>query len=357
MSDEKTEKPTEKKLKDAHRDGETAKSADLIAAAVLLAGGLLLAMAAAFFGERWRALVDLALDVDGSRHPAMTLKQTLGHVALQLGLMTLPVAFAFALIAWVATWAQTGIVLSFKPLELKMNALNPASGLKRIFSLRAMIDLVKMLVKAVAVTAALWQLILSVLPTIAGTAYLPIADMAQIGMTLLVRLLAAGGLLFLVLGAADFGIQRWLFIRDHRMSKDDIKHEHKNSEGDPHIKGQRKAIARELATEEAPKQDLAGAQAVIVNPTHYAVAIRYAPEEYALPRIVAKGVDDQALMLREQAQARGIPIIGNPPLARALYRVELGEPVPEALFETVAEVLAWVGELGATHGADAIHPH
>ncbi|MGD7350841.1 EscU/YscU/HrcU family type III secretion system export apparatus switch protein, partial [Ralstonia pseudosolanacearum] len=101
----------------------------------------------------------------------------------------------------------------------------------------------------------------------------------------------------------------------------------------------------------------AGAQAVVVNPTHYAVAIRYAPEEYGLPRIIAKGVDDEALALREEAAALGIPIVGNPPLARSLYRVDLYGPVPEPLFETVAEVLAWVGEMGAsgTPGAEPQH--
>jgi len=346
MSDEKTEQPTEKKLRDAHKDGETAKSADLTGAVVLLAGCLLLAMMATLLGERWRALVDFALDVDGSRHPAMTLKQTIGHVAFQLVLMTLPVSVVFALVAWIATWSQTGIVLSTKPLELKMSAINPASGLKRIFSMRSMIDLLKMLVKALAVAAALWKLILMLLPTIVSTPYQPVMDIAQIGMSMLVKLLGAGGLLFLLLGAVDFGIQRWLFTRDHRMSKDEVKREHKNSEGDPHIKGQRKQIARQMVDEAKPEQTVAGAQAVIVNPTHYAVAIRYAPEEYGLPRITAKGVDDEALQLREEAQALGIPIIGNPPLARALYRVELNDPVPEALFETVAEVLAWVGEIG-----------
>ncbi|APC66491.1 type III secretion system export apparatus subunit SctU (plasmid) [Ralstonia solanacearum] len=357
MSDEKTEQPTDKKLEDAHRDGETAKSADLTAAAVLLSGCLLLALTASVFGERWRALLDLALDVDSSRHPVMTLKQTISYFALQLVLMTLPVGFVFALVAWIATWAQTGVVLSFKPVELKMSAINPASGLKRIFSVRSMIDLVKMIIKGVAVAAAVWKLILILMPSIVGAAYQSVMDIAEIGMTLLVRLLAAGGGLFLILGAADFGIQRWLFIRDHRMSKDEVKREHKNSEGDPHIKGERKKLARELADEAKPKQSVAGAQAVVVNPTHYAVAIRYAPEEYGLPRIIAKGVDDEALALREEAAALGIPIVGNPPLARSLYRVDLYGPVPESLFETVAEVLAWVGEMGAsgTPGAEPQH--
>ncbi|CAJ0737231.1 type III secretion system export apparatus subunit SctU [Ralstonia mannitolilytica] len=356
MSDEKTEQPTEKKLKDAHKDGETAKSADLIAAVVLLTGCLLLAMTASLLGDRWRALIDLALDVDGSRHPPMTLKQTLGHVALQLALMTLPIGLVFALVGWIATWAQTGIVLSTKPLELKMSAINPASGLKRIFSMRSMIDLVKMLVKAAAVTAALWKLVLLLLPTIVATPYQPILDIAQIGMSMLVKLLAAGGVLFLLLGAVDFGIQRWLFIRDHRMSKDEIKREHKNSEGDPHIKGQRKQIARQMVQEAQPKQTVAGAQAVIVNPTHYAVAIRYAPHECGLPCVIAKGVDDEALRLREEAQTLGIPIIGNPPLARALHHVELNDPVPEVLFETVAEVLAWVGEISAKNAGASPSP-
>jgi type III secretion protein U len=138
----------------------------------------------------------------------------------------------------------------------------------------------------------------------------------------------------------DFVVQRLIFLKEQKMSMDEVKREYKEMEGDPQIKGERKAIAREIAMSD-PKPAVQTATAVVVNPTHYAVALRYAPNECGLPYIVAKGVDGEAALIREAAQQAGVPIIGNPPLARALYKVDLKGTVPEPLLEAVAIVLHW----------------
>ncbi|RFP13235.1 EscU/YscU/HrcU family type III secretion system export apparatus switch protein [Duganella sp. BJB488] len=350
MSDEKTERPTEKKLQDARRDGESTKSTDLGSAAVLLSVVALMALGGTTLGDGLRALLHGALDeVTAAGRPGYDLYTPMLAIALQGARLLLPFLLATMVAAVAGIWAQTGINISFKPVELKFSAVDPAAGMQRIFSVRSLIDLLKMVVKAVVIFAVMRQTLMLLAPLIVGTAYLPVADIVQISWQVLYQFIAIGGVLALLMGAVDFGIQRWLFIRDHRMSKDDIKREHKDSEGDPRLKGQRKAVAKEMA-QGAPASALKGAQAVIVNPTHYAVALRYAPEEMGLPRVIAKGVDADALALRRAAQQQGIPIIGNPPLARALYTVALHHPIPEPLFETVAVILKWVAEIGARPG-------
>lgn len=351
MADEKTEEPTDKKLKDARRDGETVKSADLSFAVLLSAASLGFAVAGPAMSEHLRAMTRLALDVREIDRSTYDLRGALVGIATQAALLLFVPLGATVVTAIAAVAAQVGFQISIKPLEPKFSAINPGSGLKRMFSMRAMVDLVKMLVKAAIISATLWKTLLVFAPLIVGVAYEPLPDLIQISWTGLCRLLAVGGVLYLVIGAADYAVQRWLHIRDHRMSKDDIKRENKDSEGDPHLKGKRKQVAREIV-ESNPETKVAGAQAVIVNPTHYAIAVRYMPNEYELPRVVAKGVDADAFEIRQMAMRHGVPIVGNPPLARALYRVPLDDAIPESCFKAVAAVLAWVEDLAACDNLD-----
>ncbi|VWB88627.1 type III secretion system export apparatus subunit SctU [Burkholderia lata] len=354
MSDEKTEQPTDKKLKDARRDGETVKSTDLSFATLLIVAALGFGLAGPAMGEHLRAMVDLALQVREANKPSFDLKRAMAAIGMQAAILCLPaIVTIVAAIASIA--AQVGFQVSFKPIEPKFSAINPGSGLKRMFSVRAFVDLAKMLLKAAIIAAAMWKTLIALAPLIVGVAYEPTFDLIQISWTALCRLFAVGGVLYLIIGVADYGVQHWLFIRDHRMSKEDVKRENKDSEGDPHLKGKRKQVAREIV-ESNPERNVAGAQAVIVNPTHYAVAVRYMPDEYDLPRIVAKGVDADALEIRQMAERHGVPIIGNPVLARALYLVPLDDAIPESCFKAVAAVLAWVEDL-ATQRAGTEGPH
>ncbi|CAB3773592.1 type III secretion system export apparatus subunit SctU [Paraburkholderia humisilvae] len=346
MSDEKTESPTEKKLKDARKDGKVPKSADLAAAASLLGGSAALSFAGGPLGDHFRQLLTIGLDVAHAASPDLNLTETLKAIALEASVILLPILIAALLLPLAALAMQTGLQISFKPLELNGNAVNPAAGIKRLFSLRSLLELAKTMIKAVVLGAILYKVVLLLVPATASVAYQPIDDVIEVSWRGLCRFVMVAGLVYLVLGAADFGIQLWLFMREQRMSKDEVKREYKESEGDPDIKGKRKQIARENV-ESAPAKHVTQAQAVVVNPTHYAVAIRYVPEEHGLPRVIAKGVDADAFEIREAARAAGIPIIPHAPLARALYRVPLEQAIPEMLFEAVAEILAWVAQLGA----------
>jgi type III secretion protein U len=354
MSDEKTEEPSEKKLRDARQDGETIKSPDLSFALLLLAAALGLSLAGPTMGEHLKALMGIALDIHASGTTSADLRRAMARIGVQALLLSIPLGVAVAA-AIAAVASQVGFVLSFKPLEPKFNAINPGSGLKRMFSMRSFIDLIKMTIKGVILAAALYKTLLGLMPLIVGVAYEPLPDLIEISWSALCRLFAVGGVLYLVLGAVDYGIQRWLFMRDHRMSKDEVKREFKDSEGDPQLKGKRKQVAREIVTEN-PDKAVAGARAVIVNPTHYAVAVRYEPDEYDVPRVVAKGVDADALEIRRMAERHGVPIVGNPPLARALYLVPLEDAIPESCFKAVAAVLAWVEDMQANEGAASHGP-
>ncbi|AXF25791.1 EscU/YscU/HrcU family type III secretion system export apparatus switch protein [Burkholderia pyrrocinia] len=352
MSDEKTEQPTAKRLRDAREDGEVATSPDVTVAAVFIAITVLLSTAGNYFGDHLRALLAIGVDIGAAQRDTFELHRALGRMAIEGACIAGPFVAVAALAAIAGSVCQAGLVLSLEPVMPKLDAINPATGLRKIFSMRTVIDLLKLLVKAIVVGVVLWQGVLQLLPLILGVAHEPLADVVQIGWRVLCRFTAIACALFVVVGAADWGIQRWLFVRDHRMSKDEVKREFKDVDGNQEIKGERRKIAHELIFGD-PRQRVAQAKAVVVNPTHYAVALGYDADALGVPHVLAKGVDDAALQLRAYAIAHGVPIIANPPLARALHRVDIDAPIPEALFEAVAAVLKWVDDLGRPADGDA----
>jgi type III secretion protein U len=212
--------------------------------------------------------------------------------------------------------------------------------------MKSVLTLIQTVFKAVVIGVAIWQVVVGLLPLIAGSAYQSVEGIGEIGWSAVMKIMNLGLLLFIVIGPIDFGLQKWLFLKDQRMSKDEVKREYKDAEGKPMMKGQRKQLTYEIANGD-PAQAVGSANAVVVNPTHYAVAIRYVPGETALPLIVAKGIDEQALNIRRHAETLGVPIFANPPLARALHKVPIDNTIPEELFEPVAAILRWVDAIGS----------
>jgi len=345
MSDEKTEEPTDKKLEDAREKGQSTKSQDVNAAAGLLAMTICLAVSASSSAEHLRKIFSIVWE-QGLR---VTSNDELSALAFALAreglLLVLPYLGVAVVVAVLVSFAQVGLEISFEPLLPDFDKINPASGLKKLFSIRSVIDLVKMLGKAVAVAAVVYLIILGLLPLLIGSSLQSPTAIGELSWSAMLRLLGASIIVFIVIGPLDFGIQKWLFVRDQRMSKDEVKREYKEMEGDPLIKNQRRQLAQELANED-PKAKVPKSTVVVTNPTHYAVALRYVPGETPLPIVVAKGVDAQAARIREIAEAHHVPIIANPPLARALYLVRIDDPVPEPLFDAVAAVLRWVAMIG-----------
>jgi type III secretion protein U len=285
---------------------------------------------------------------------------TAGDHSMQAFIATLLTILTVGAFSWIAVsvcgllgsliggMPQVGMHISFEPVMPKLDSVSPASGLKRIFSVRSLFELLKMVIKATIIGLVLWRTVLWVFPLMMRGVYDPLDQLAALLWFALMRLLGIGFVLYLVIGAGDYLIQRWTFLRSQRMSKDEVKQERRNSEGDPKIKSERKKRARELmrGTGVGPAM-IARSNALIVNPTHYAVALRYVPDEYPLPVVLAKGRDAEALRLRQAAMQYEVPIVANPPVARALHEIDINAPIPEHMFEVVAAILRWVDAIGA----------
>ncbi len=347
---EKTEEPTDKKLRDAKQKGQGPKSTDAVAGAVLIVSLVgLIGMGGALY-ERLSSVVKVGL---GEALQAKS-NQAMAALATQMLMdalwAALPLVVLSVLAATLALFAQVGVVISFEGLTPKFDKLNPAEGVKKIFSMRALIEFIKSVVKAIALGWVLYFSVKGMVPLLVGSAYLPLSSAALVAWHSMLDLLGVACLVFVVIAPFDFALQRFLFIKDQRMSKDDIKREHKEADGDPQMKGQRKAMAHEI-NNSPPQQKVPGATVVVTNPTHFAVALRYDPESTPVPVVVAKGADEAAALIREIAAQHGVPIVGNPPLARALFKLPLEHPIPAALFDAVAVVLRWVAEMERVNAA------
>jgi type III secretion protein U len=346
---EKTEEPTHKKLEDAKRKGQGPKSQDAVATGILATSLLVLTGAGPMMVERMTTVLQRALREGMQATTTQDMLALMGPMLLDAAIAAYPLAIVSMLIAAIVLLAQVGVVFSFEAVSPKFEKLNPAEGLKKLFNARSLIEFAKSVVKAVALGAVVWVIVRGLIPLVVGSAYLPIQGAGQIAWDALLHLLAAACLVFLVISPLDYGLQRWLFIRDQKMSKDEVKREHKDSDGDPHVKGQQRQMREELANS-APNERVPGATVVVTNPTHYAVALRYDPREAPIPIVVAKGVDEQAAAIRALAVLHRVPMIANPPLARALHKLPLDQPVSEELFEAVSVVLRWVADLDRLGG-------
>jgi type III secretion protein U len=347
MSEEKTEQPTEKRLRDARKEGQVSKSTDLTDAVTMSAVIGVLLLASGTFAGAFRAIIVTALGFASGDHSLPNLFGKLYSLGGQGLLVVVPCVLIGAVAAMAILIPQVGFKVATKPVVPNPMNASPINGFKRIFSRRTVIELIKMIVKAVIIGVVMWWTIRWMLPLIVGSLYQPLPQLSKMFWDLILKLCSIAAAVFVVIGSADVKLQQVMFIRKMRMSKDEVKREHKQQEGDPKIKGERKRLAREFANSAAPQQRVGFANALIVNPTHYAVAIRYAPGEHPLPLVTAKGMDESAAQLRRFAQQANVPIIGNPPVARALYKVGIDEPIPEELFETVAAILRWVDAIGA----------
>lgn len=346
MSDDKTEEPSEQKLRKAREKGEVAKSTDIVEVACL--GSMILVLQAGehFFTDSLRAVLKSSIDfMSGPRSMDdlyVTLADMTGHA---IG-MVCGVAIVSLFAAIIALAPQVGMMISFEAIAPKFNAVNPSSGLQKIFSSSSLIDLAKMTVKGAVIVAVMKTTIVSVMPVVASALDQPLPQLIHVLWAVVQKVLATALGVFIVIAAVDYKLQKMQFVKKQKMSKDEVKREHKENDGDQEVKGERKKLAREFASE-APSKGLKRANVVVVNPTHYAVALRYDPSEFPLPVVIAKGLDNEALLLRRQAAQLGIPIVANPPVARMLHKVAENKPIPEELYEVVAAILRWVASLGA----------
>jgi flagellar biosynthetic protein FlhB len=343
---EKTERATGKKRQDSRNKGQVAKSAEIPSTLILLACISILLMLGPFFQKQLLALFgDIflhRLSMDVTEENVLSL---FGHYAVQMLLFLAPIFVIVLLIAFAGNYVQIGWLFTLKPLEPKLSKLNPLAGAKNIFGIRSVVEFFKSSLKLTAVAIIVFTIINSEKKRLLELAHLPVEDIFAFVSSLTIRLGLFVAILLFILAIADLIYQRYEFEKNLRMSKQDIKDEYKNMEGDPLIKGKIRERQRKMALmrmmQEVPKADV-----VITNPTHYAVALKYDGAKMEAPTVIAKGQDYLALRIRELAKQNDVITMENKPLARALYeKTEVGDSVPADLFQAVAEVLAYVYRL------------
>lgn len=356
MADEdldRNEAATPYKLEQARGRGQVARSADVVSVAVFA-----VAMAWLYWGGldalHAQFRYDRTLLAQAGRVDAAGAAALLARVVADALSGLLPWFAALALTAVVGTLVQTGAVFSAHPLKPDFSRLSPAAGLKRLLSMRTVFDAGRAVAKLVLVAAVTWHAVGELVPLSARLAAMPPAQLAR---TLLEHAAAAGlqmALALALVAAVDLVYSRREFLRRMRMSRRELKDEHKHREGDPRIRARLRELRREALRRSLSVRDTARADVVLTNPTHVAVALRYAEGEMAAPQVIAKGAGAVAAAMRQVAALHRIPVVANPPLARALFHeLEVEQHVPPALYAEVARILVWVFALRAARRGSA----
>ena len=349
---EKTEEPTSKKKEDARKEGNVANSHEVSTAASLMMLFVILAvyydtMATRFlnlFERIYSQIPEYIVMYDGYL-PVRSMETMIGQILINVIIIAAPFFICGVVVGLICNIAQVGFKITTKPLQPKFSKLNPISGVKKIFSARKIFELIK----SIAKLAVIFGVIYSYVSGLDESIFLlydislgqSIATMGSIMINIGIRIAAV----YILIAAADVVYTRYKHHEDLKMTKQEVKDEYKNTEGDPQIKSKQKQRMME-ASRRRMMQQLPQADVVITNPTHYAVAILYEADKYEAPRVIAKGEDYLAQRIKEIARENDIEIVENKPLARMLYAtVEVGEFVPPELYKAVAEVLAFVYHL------------
>ncbi|MDD2972121.1 MAG: flagellar biosynthesis protein FlhB [Lachnospiraceae bacterium] len=355
---EKTEAATQKKLEDARKEGQVAKSKELNTALSLMALFLILKIwvgnlgtdLLTMFQTIYNKIPDLSRCMDG-QIPTDAIGGLIANVLLRMLVIILPIFAVGVLVAFLGDYMQVKWKPTTKPLQPKFSKMNPIKGMKKLFSVKSLVELLKSAVKIGFIIMVVYNTLKNQWKNV----FLMYDISLNQGIAMIGSVAVDMGLrvseIYLAVSLLDFLYERWKFGEDMKMTKQEVKDEYKNSEGDPQIKGKIRQKMRE-ASQRRMMQELPKADVVITNPTHFAVALKYDPEISDAPIVVAKGSDNLAQRIKKVARENNVEIIENKPLARMLYaNVEIGEMVPPELYQAVAEVLAMVYQMRGTDQA------
>lgn len=342
MSD-KTEAPTQRRLDEAREEGQVARSLELNTAAIMLVGALLLKGPGSILVDAIKQLLVSAIQtLPAALVTEGSLRSLLFSIASSLvpGLSIILIGILLTGVS--VTLVQTGFLWAGKKIGFDFKRLNPLNGLKRIFSSSGLIELGRALLKLLLVGWVVYSFIQGQIDKLATIGSMDISAGITEWVNLASALAIRVGSAYLVLAVADYAFQRWQFMRSMRMTKQEIKEDYKRSEGDPFLRGriraQQRRIARNRMMSNVPK-----AKVVITNPTHFAVALDYDPDNMSAPKVLAKGAFHVAQKIVDIAKQNNIPIVQNVPLARALYKlIDVDQDISPDLYLAVAEVLAYV---------------
>lgn len=343
---QKTEEPTARKLEEARKRGQVIQSREITNWLMLFTGTLIIGMASPGI---CRALMDRLKIFIEQAHALPTDPNGLKHVLVDLlvdvgGIMALPM-LALLVTAFFSGFAQTGPLITAEPMKPSLSKISIIKGFGRLFSMRSIVEFIKGLIKLVIVFSACLMVLY---PYFDGIEHLMdqtfLDGMFDLRM-LFIRVMAVALSILFVVAILDYLYQRHDFMQKMMMSKQEIKDEFKQTEGDPHIKGKLRQL-REQKARQRMMQAVPEADVIITNPTHFAVALKYDSLNMDAPQMVAKGADEVAARIRELAREHKVPVVENPPLARALFdSMDIGQMIPSDHFKAVAEVISYVFRL------------
>lgn len=346
-SQEKTEKATPKKRRDERKKGNIFQSKDIVTVGIIAASFYLLKIwfpyLYKFISEAMVKYIGLIADTNdiNSQYVLIIMTDAAKVVMLSTGIIMV----AIVIVSIILTGSQTKFLFSREALKFKLSKLNPLKGIKKMFSLRSLIELMKNIIKIVIIGVVIYNVIYKNLVYIPKLINMDIKNAVKFVLNVIMSVVNSVIIYFLAIAVIDYVYQWWDYEKNIKMSKQEVKDEYKNTEGNPEIKGKIKDTQRKMSMARM-MQEVQEADVIIRNPTHFAIAIKYDEKKNRAPVVVAKGQDYVAQKIIKKALEYKIYMIENKPLARALYRnVELNQEVPFEYYEPIAEILAWVYKL------------
>lgn len=342
---ERTEDPSSKRREDFRKKGQVAQSKEVQTAALLT---VMLLFWIFYMPSFWRGLTDLLTSIWQSCGDIELTPQSTINILMFLlhksGILLAPLFVLVLLVGFFSSFLQFGWLLTAQPLTPDFSKLDPIQGFGRIFSKRSVVEVVKSLLKVLLVSWVATSTVINhfdeALILVDTSTGMTLAYMAKVSTLILAKICAV----LILIAVLDFSFTKWEMEEKMKMTKQELKEEFKETEGDPHIKAQIRAIQQQMARKRM-MAEVPSADVVITNPTHISVAIRYDSTKMDAPVVVAKGADHIAMKIREIAREHNIPLVENPPVARLLHKIDLGATIPEEMFRAVAEILAHVYSL------------
>lgn len=352
---EKSEEPTDKKIRESREKGQIPRSKELTTVLMTLGAALFLLYYGAQMMQQFQILATRGLSFGREvAYDELKMWHLIEALVVQGILMIIPFLLVMALIAMISPLLLGGWSFSAKAVAPKLSKLNPVSGMKRMFSVKALLELFKALAKFTLVISIAAFFLYTIFGEVLALGIEPLKFALAHAGSIIIEAFIFVSLSLIVIASIDVPFQVWDHNRQLKMTKQEVKEEFKQQEGNPEVKGRIRQIQREMS-QQRMMQKVPEADVIVTNPTHFAVALRYSPDDMQEPVVLAMGVDFLASQIRTIAQEHNIPIVEAPPLARALYyNAEIDQAIPYDLFKAVAAVLAYVYQLKQTGKANAV---
>jgi type III secretion protein U len=343
---EKTEKATPKKLRDARKKGQVAKSQDFPSAFTFVTSiAATLFMTKYLFQQLAGFMVATFHSIGGTGDFSSRITGILVQSLQVILESSVPIAVVTAMVGVLVSFLVIGPVFSSEVLKIDLKRLNPVTNIKNMFKLKTWIELLKSILKISVAMILIYSVIYNSIPEIISTAGIPVLGAAQVFSDFLVKVIIRVGVFFIIIAMFDLAFQKYNFGKEMKMEKFEVKQEFKDTEGDPHVKSRRRQTAHEIAYQEGP-MSARRARAIITNPVHLAVAIEYDEEKEPAPKIITMGQGIVADQIIKFGQEAGVPIMRNVNLAQILFQKgKIGDYIPEDTYEAMAEILQWLKRL------------